>query len=201
MQPASDATSSPRALVTLLGVITLRSFSWFGLITFVPLWEVSLGHSKTYASHLLAAMLLIGALGTVVAGPAADRFGRRRVLLTSLVATPPLIAVFIVVGGIPGAICIALVGACVIGTLGVAMVMSQEYLPHRIGMASGLSIGFSIGLGGVGAVVLGALADSVDLRAALWATALIPLLAVALGSRLPSAPRLAELRLQPVSEQ
>ena len=43
------------------------------------------------------------------------------------------------------------------------MVIAQEYLPRRIGLASGLSIGFSIGLGGIAAVVLGALADSVDL--------------------------------------
>ena len=181
-------------------MITLRSFSWFGLITFVPLWEVSLGHSKSHGNHLLALMLLVGAVGTVVAGPAADRFGRRPVLLASLVATPPLISTFIVVGGAVGAVCLALVGACVIGTFGVTMVMSQEYMPRRIGMASGLSIGFSIGLGGIGAVALGAVADSVNLRTALWVAALIPLLAVALGARLPSSRRPPELRLQAVSE-
>jgi MFS transporter, FSR family, fosmidomycin resistance protein len=197
---AGAGAGSPRGLAILLGVITLRSFSWFGLITFVPLWEVSLGHSKSYGAHMLALMLLVGVVGTIVAGPAADRFGRRPVLMASMVATPPLIAAFIVFGGVVGAVCLALVGACVIGTFGVTMVMSQEYLPSRIGMASGLSIGFSIGLGGVGAVVLGALADSLDLRAALWAAALIPLLAVVLGSRLPSSRRLPELRLQPVSE-
>ena len=51
------------------------------------------------------------------------------------------------------------------------MVMAQEYLPHRIGMASGLSIGLSIGLGGIAAVALGALADSVDLETAMYAAA------------------------------
>jgi len=197
---AGTGPDAPRALAILLGVITLRSFSWFGLITFVPLWEVSLGHSKSHGNHLLALMLLVGALGTVVAGPAADRFGRRPVLMGSLVATPPLIAAFIVAGGAVGAICLALVGACVIGTFGVTQVMAQEYLPRRIGMASGLSIGFSIGLGGVGAVALGAIADSVSLRTALWVAAAIPLLAVALGSRLPSSRRPPRLRLQPASE-
>jgi FSR family fosmidomycin resistance protein-like MFS transporter len=63
-------------------------------------------------------------------------------------------------------------------------------------MASGLSIGFSIGLGGIGAVVLGAVADSVSLRSALWVAAAIPLLAVALGTLLPSSRRVTELRLQ-----
>src|SRR5579885_2730335 len=188
---------SPRGLALLLGIITVRSFSWMGLITFIPLWEVSLGHSKAYGNHLLALMLLVGGIGTVVAGPAADRLGRRPVLMASMIAAPPLVVGFIVV---VGAICLALFGISVVGTFGVTMVMSQEYLPSRIGTASGLSIGFSIGLGGIGAVALGALADSVDLRAALWATALVPLVAIVLGLRLPSSRRLPELRLQPVSE-
>jgi FSR family fosmidomycin resistance protein-like MFS transporter len=197
--PSTDA-DSPRGLALLLGVITLRSLSWWGLVTFVPLWEVSVGHSKSYGAHLLALMLLAGAVGTIVAGPAADRFGRRPVLMASMVVTPPLIGGFIVFGGVAGAVCLALVGVSVIGTFGVTMVLSQEYLPSRIGMASGLSIGFSIGLGGIGAVALGAVADSVDLRTALWVAAAIPMLAVALGARLPPSRRLPELRLQPVSE-
>ena len=120
--------------------------------------------------------------------------------MASMIATPPLIAGFIVLGGAAGAVCLALVGACVIGTFGVTMVMSQEYLPNRIGMASGLAVGFSIGLGGIGAVLLGALADSLDLRAAMWVVAVVPLLAIPLGRRLPSTRRGAELRLQPVGE-
>jgi FSR family fosmidomycin resistance protein-like MFS transporter len=187
---------SPRGLALLLGIITLRSFSWWGLITFVPLWEVSLGHSKAYGSHLLSLMLLAGAIGTIVAGPVADRFGRRPVLIASMIASPPFVAGFIVFGGTVGVICLALVGVSIVGTFGVTMVLSQEYLPSRIGMASGLSIGFSIGLGGVGAVALGAVADSVDLRAALWTVALVPVLAIGLGARLPSTQRLPELRLQ-----
>ena len=65
----------------LLGVIALRSVAWFGLITFVPLWEVALGHSKSHGNHLLALMLFAGAVGTLSLGPLADRFGRRPVLL------------------------------------------------------------------------------------------------------------------------
>src|SRR5205823_4622874 len=148
-----------------------RSVSWFGLVTFVPLYEVSLGHSKAYGSHLLSLMLLAGGLGTLAAGPIADRIGRRPVLVVSMLAVCPLSLVYIIAGGVPGAVALALVGVCVIGTFGVTMVMSQEYLPRRIGMASGLSIGLSIGLGGVAAVGLGSVADSVDLRTALYASA------------------------------
>ncbi|HEX6702730.1 MAG TPA: MFS transporter [Gaiellaceae bacterium] len=185
----ADAQGRDRrgAMALLLGVIAFRSLAWFGLITFVPLWEVSLGHSKAHGNHLLALMLLAGGIGTVFAGPAADRIGRRPILLGSLVATAPLIAFFITFGGIPGAVALMLVGACVIGTFGVTMVMSQEYLPQHIGMASGLAVGLSIGLGGIAAVALGALADAVDLRAALWVCAAAPLAALALGVLLPSS--------------
>jgi FSR family fosmidomycin resistance protein-like MFS transporter len=175
----------PTAMALLLGVITFRSVAWFGLVTFVPLWEVSLGHSKAHGNHLLSGMLLAGALGTLAAGPAADRFGRRVVLMISLVATAPLILVFVLVGGVLGAVALGLVGVCVIGTFGVTMVMSQEYLPRHIGMASGLSIGLSIGIGGVAAVALGALADSVDLRTALYVCAAAPVVSILLGAFLP----------------
>ena len=182
------------ALMLLLGVIAFRSVSWFGLITFVPLWEVSLGHSKAHGNHLLSLMLLAGGLGTLATGPLADRFGRRPVLLVSTAATAPLILVFVVVGGIPGAIALAGVGISVVGTFGVTMVMSQEYLPRRIGMASGLSIGLSIGLGGVGAV-----ADSVDLRVALYVAAASALVALALAVVLPSTRPSRRLAVEPVA--
>jgi FSR family fosmidomycin resistance protein-like MFS transporter len=132
-------------------------------------------------------MLLAGGLGTIVAGPFADRLGRRPVVVASLAATAPLILVFVAVGGVAGAAALAGVGVCVIGTFGVTMVMAQEYLPRHIGMASGLSIGLSIGLGGVAAVALGALADAVDLRAALYVCAAAPLAGLALAALLPRA--------------
>jgi MFS transporter, FSR family, fosmidomycin resistance protein len=176
----------PGALTILLAVIGFRSLAWWGLLTFVPLWEVSLGHSKSYANHLLALMLLVGGLGTIVVGPLADRIGRRPVLVASLAAAAPLILVFVVVGGAVGAIALALTGITVVGTFGLTMVMAQEYLPQHIGLASGLSIGFSIGLGGVAALGLGALADAVDLQAALYVSAAAPLAALALTLLLPS---------------
>jgi FSR family fosmidomycin resistance protein-like MFS transporter len=183
------------ALALLLGAIAFRSLAWFGLITFVPLWEVSLGHSKSHGSHLLALMLLAGGVGTIITGPLADRFGSRQVLVASLVATPALIGTYIVVGGVIGAACLAIVGLCVIGTYGITMVLSQSYLPRRIGLASGLSVGLSVGLGGVGAVILGGVADSVDLRAAMWTAAAAPIVSVVLGLRLPSARRAAPVAL------
>ena len=193
---AAAGKEDRRSLGILLAVIAFRSLSWFGLLTFVPLYEESLGHSKTYGNHVLSLMLLVGALGTLAAGPIADRIGLRTVLMgTSAVATP-LILVFLVVGGIPGALALAGVGAAVIGSFGITMVLAQQYLPRHIGMASGLAIGFAIGLGGVAAVVLGAVADSIDLKTALWVSAAAPLVSLVLTMFLPrTEPR--HRRLEP----
>jgi MFS transporter, FSR family, fosmidomycin resistance protein len=175
----------PRALVLLLTVITFRSLAWYGLLTFVPLWEVSQGHSKQYGTALLWGMLLVGGIGTLAAGPIADRIGLRTVLLAANIAICPLMLVFILVGGAAGAIALAFVGIAVIGTFGITMVMAQQYLPTRIGTASGLSIGFSIGLGGIAAVILGGIADSIDLRTALYVSASGAVVATALTVLLP----------------
>jgi MFS transporter, FSR family, fosmidomycin resistance protein len=195
---AAAGEDRPGALALLLGVVALRSVGWFGLLTFVPLWAVSLGQSETYGNNLLSLMLFTGGVGTLAAGPLADRFGRRPVLLASLVATPPLIVLFVAVGGALGAVALALVGVCVVGTFGVTGVMSQEYLPSRIGLASGISIGFSIGLGGVAALALGALADGVDLQTAMYTCAAVPALAIVLGLLLPSTRASRRLAAEPV---
>jgi MFS transporter, FSR family, fosmidomycin resistance protein len=175
------------AQVILLGVILFRSLSWFGLLTFIPLWEVAHGHSKSYGNHLLALMLLAGGAGTLAAGPLADRFGRRAIQFASSIVAPPLVLVFLLVGGVPGAVALALNGVAIIGTYGVTMVMSQEYMPRHIGTASGLAVGFSIGLGGIAAVALGAVADSIDLRTALYVCAAAPVAAAVLTVFLPSS--------------
>jgi MFS transporter, FSR family, fosmidomycin resistance protein len=174
-----------RALGLLLTVITFRSLAWYGVLTFVPLWEVSQGHSKQYGTALLWGMLLVGGIGTLAAGPIADRIGLRTVLLAANLAICPLMLVFVLVGGATGAIALGLVGVAVIGTFGITMVMAQKYLPSRIGTASGLSIGFSIGLGGIAAVILGGIADSVDLRTALYVSSAAPVVATILTVLLP----------------
>ena len=183
----SRERAQARGLGLLLAVVGLRSLAHMGLFTFVPLWEIHKGHSASYGTALLGAFLFAGALGTLAAGPIADRFGRRRVLVWSFVAAAPLILVHVLVGGAVGAVALALSGAAVIGTFGVSLVMSQEYMPGRVGMASGLSIGLAIGLGVVAAVALGAVADAVDLETALLATAAGPALAVVLSLALPPA--------------
>ena len=188
------------AMGILVAIIALRSVAWFGLLTFVPLWVVSLGHSKADGNHLLSLMLVAGAVGTLVLGPVADRIGLRRTLLLTQVALAPLIVVFVLVGGVAGAIALMLVGVCVVGTFGVTMVLSQLYLPRHVGVASGLAIGLAIGIGGVAAVALGAIADAVDLETALYVSAAAPVLGVALCPFLPAPAAPRRLAVEPAGD-
>jgi MFS transporter, FSR family, fosmidomycin resistance protein len=185
-----------RAMGLLAAVIALRSIPWFTLLAFVPLWLVSLGHSKAYGSRVLFAMLLAGAFGTLVIGPIADRIGLRRTLVLTQALIGPLMLVFVYVGGAFGVLALMLIGACVVGTFGVTMVLSQLYLPRHIGVASGLSVGLSMGIGGVAAVALGAVADAVDLRAALAVSALPALLGILFSLQLPAPARHVQARLE-----
>jgi FSR family fosmidomycin resistance protein-like MFS transporter len=186
--------------MALLGfVIALRSIAWFTLLAFLPLWVVSLGHSKAYGNRLLFLMLMAGAVGTLVLGPVADRVGLRRTLLVTQMLAPPLMLTFVYAGGIVGALALVPFGMCVVGTYGVTMVLSQSYLPRHIGMASGISVGLAMGIGGVAAVVLGAVADAVDLKSALTISALVPLLGLFACARLPRPRALASRPLAPVA--
>jgi len=155
----------------------------------VPLWEVAKGNSKGYGTVLLSLFLIAGAVGTLAGGPLADRFGRRPVMLCTYVASVPLIVAYVLVGGMLGAAAVILAGAAIISSFSVSLVLSQEYLPRRVGMASGLSVGLAIGLGGVAAVVLGAVADAIDLRTAVLFTASGPALGALLILLLPRARR------------
>ena len=188
-----------RAMALLGAVIALRSIPWFTLLAFLPLWAVSIGHSKAYGNRLLFLMLLAGALGTLLLGPVADRVGLRRTLVVTQALIPPLMLVFAYVGGLPGAIALMFLAMCVVGTFGVTMVLSQLYLPRHIGLASGISVGLAMGIGGVAAVGLGAVADAVDLKTALTISAIPPALGVVASLRLPRPHVMRRPRPEPVA--
>jgi FSR family fosmidomycin resistance protein-like MFS transporter len=138
-------------------------------------------------------------MGTLALGPVADRIGLRRTLLITQAFVPPLMLTFVYAGGIVGALALVPLGMCVVGTYGVTMVLSQSYLPRHIGMASGISVGLAMGIGGVAAVVLGAVADAVDLKTALTISALAPVLGLAACLRLPHPRPLAQRALAPAA--
>jgi MFS transporter, FSR family, fosmidomycin resistance protein len=170
----------------LAGVIALRSFVYFGMVTFIPLYYVAELHAgKAFGNAALAAMLLGGAVGTLIGGPLADRFGRRRILTGSMLVVPPLVVGFLLSGPVLAVVFAALAGAATIATFAITIVMGQEYLPGRLGVSAGVTIGLSIGLGGVGAPLLGLLADAHGLRSVFELIAVLPVLALVLTLALP----------------
>jgi FSR family fosmidomycin resistance protein-like MFS transporter len=172
--------------VRMIGVVTVRSFVYFGLVAFVAsYYERVLDVSTALGNTALTVMLFGGAAGTLVMGPLADRFGRRTVLGLSMILLPPLIFCFTLAGPLVGMALLVLVGAATVGTFGVTVVMGQEYLPGRIGLAAGITMGLSIGLGGIGAPLLGLLADSRGLSFTMLVIATLPVLGLLLVLTLP----------------
>ena len=182
-------------LTLLLTIVVLRSVGHMGLFTFIPLWEVEQGSGKAAGSRVLTLFLFGGAVGTLLGGVIADRLGRRLVLSGSLALAVPLMGVYVLAGGAGGLVAITLAGAMLVSSFAVTIVMSQDYLPTRVGLASGLAIGFAIGLGGVAALVLGSVADALDLRTAMLATLSGPALGALLALSLPSSRRAVPQRV------
>jgi FSR family fosmidomycin resistance protein-like MFS transporter len=174
------------ATALLLVALIVRGYVHFGLLTFIPLLEHDARHrSDSYGSRVLALMLFAGKVGALAAGPVADRYGRRLVLVVTFLAGAPGVALYLADSGVLGLAGIAFAGAGVISTFGITIVLSQEYLPTRLATAAGLSIGLSIGLGGVASFAIGQLADSIGLVDALWTIPPAALLGAALCTLLP----------------
>lgn len=180
----------------LTGVISLRSCVHFGLLAFVPVWFVTTLNTSAAAGNVaLTAMLASGAAGTVIGGRIADRVGRRTILVACLALAGPILAAFIVAPTALAFALIAIVGFTVVGTFAITVVLGQEYLPNRLGMASGVTLGAAIGVGGALAPLLGALADAQGIETAMWVIAALPLPALMLALTLPGEGRL-QLRRQ-----
>ena len=114
-------------------------------------------------------------VGTLVAGPIADRVGIRQYVVGVFVLATPIAVGFLFSSGILAFVLLAALGFVLVSTFTVSVVLGQAYLPRNPGMASGLVVGFAIGTGGLGASALGWVADHWGLGAALWISALMPL--------------------------
>lgn len=167
----------PWALLTvLLTYIFIRSSIHTGLTTYIPLYYVNfLAGDSFYASNLLSVFFLSGVIGTYAGGRLSDKWGRKTIIMASMAATLPLVLILPYSGGIVTVILVGLIGFVMVSSFSTTIVMAQEAMPGHIGMASGLTIGFSIGLGGVGATLLGHIADMFGIPAVFTLLALLPL--------------------------
>lgn len=185
---AGRGVNMPGAMALLILVVTIRSWTQLGFTTFVPFYYVDhLRADPRLVGPLLFVFLGAGALGTVIAGPLADRWGARPFMTWVFVAATPLGALFMLTSGGPLAfLVLGLFGAVLVSTFTVSVVLGQAYLPRNAGMASGLIVGFAIGSGGLGVTLLGWVADHRGLPAALWISALLPLAGFLAALALPT---------------
>jgi FSR family fosmidomycin resistance protein-like MFS transporter len=181
---------SPHAALTLMiAFVILRSWTSTGESSFIPLYFTGIRHlNPTYAGLLVSLFLGAGSVGTLLGGAAADRWGSRRMLLWSMLILPPLLWIMPRAVGVGGMAASLLAGMAAVSTFAVVMVMAQSIMPERIGLISGLIIGFAVGTGGIGTTLLGVIADRWGVLRALDITALLPIAAFAIAVFLPGDP-------------
>lgn len=184
-----------RGFSIMTAVVALRSTVFFGAVTFMPVYAIAVTHvDKALGSVALAAMLLGGAFGTLWGGRLADRIDRRRVISASLAFTL-VFGAGIVVAGIYAPqfailIPIAIAFGVAIGlSAGVIVVIGQEYLPQRIGIAAGVTLGLSVTIGGFAAPLFGAIGDRYGLIPVFAAATAFALLALGASLFMPKPAR------------
>ena len=150
-----------RMLISLISVSVTRAWASALVITFLPLYAVTLGASVVDAARLLTLFLLSGAVGGLAGGWLADRIGRDRVIIASLLAAAPfctLLAGQDAVGPVL-ILATAVSGLLLNGSFVVLAVRGQESMPGSLGMVSGLMLGLSIGVGGVAVAPVAIIAE------------------------------------------
>ena len=171
----------------LSGAIIFRSVLFFGFNTFLPLyWIDVLGQSPAAAGTILSVWLGSGVVGSLVGGRLADRYGARRVgVVTSLIIVPLLIAFVLLRQPLLAGALIALMSILLAAPGSGLIVLGQGFLPNHIGVASGVTIGLSVSVGGATAPALGWLADRFGIPSALGSLAIIPVLIAVMLLTLP----------------
>jgi len=166
------------AFARLTTVVMLRSIVFFGLNTFIPLyWSHVLHGSKAGGGYALTTMLSAVVAGTLIGGRMADRYGRKIVVVVSLAALSPLLFMFLSAQGLGAAgVMLVPVGLALAASTSVVVVMAQEYLPDRIGLAAGVTLGLSMTVGGLLMPAFGAIADRHGLPTSMALLAIVPAL-------------------------
>ncbi len=186
LRPIAALDSEWRPFALLLAQYCLAAGVSTGLLTYMPLFVQRVRGASPGPSAVVVGVLLgAEALGTLTGGWAAQRLGRRAVLIWPQLALVPLIALLPSLGFVGIAALVAAVGFCLNTNIGIALVLAQEYLPCHMGLATGLTIGFTSGVGGVIVALLGLLGDAAGPAVVIYVVAALPLAVAALAALLP----------------
>jgi FSR family fosmidomycin resistance protein-like MFS transporter len=169
----------------LVFAVAMRSWVHMGLITFLPFYYINIlkGDAIT-GGRLVFVFLMGGVVGTMIGAIIADKIGHKYYFCLSMILAVPLLFLFLQVKGIWVFFILFMIGLVLISSFSVTIVMGQTILRNQLGMASGLMMGFVIGVGGLGAGLLGLIADAwgiltvVKLIAFMPAIGFIPILMI-----------------------
>lgn len=166
-----------RALALILLLIFARSWYISGMTNFYAFYGIKEYALTIKESQLfLFAFLVAGAFGTFFGGPLADRFGKKTVISFSMLATVPFSILIPNVPQVLAFILLILTGFILMTSFSVTVVYAQELVPGKIGLMSGLTVGLAFGMGAIGSVGLGYIADLIGLQSMIIALGVLPLL-------------------------
>jgi len=174
------------AMTAVILVMMARSWSMSSIQAYVPTWYESLGYSKGFYGALATVITLCSAVGTIGSGNLADRYGRRAVILGSLVLTVPTVLLFAQFTGPIAFVTGALVGLLAASTAPLLLVMAQQLMLGRAGIASGLILGLGFVTGAIGVPITGAVADALGIQMAMRLQVVLALIAIPLCLLLPT---------------
>jgi len=189
-----DAPSSRRvmtALVVLVALLFSKQLYVSGLSSYYIFYLIDkFGVSTQTAQFYLFIFLASNAAGAFFGGPLGDRFGRKYVIWFSILGALPFTLALPYAGLFASAVLTVFIGFIISSATSSIIVFAQELMPHRFGMISGLFFGFAFGFGGLGAALLGKVADHAGIAFVYQVCAYLPAIGL-LAVLLPKLPRTA----------
>lgn len=173
---------------SLLSIVVFgRSVVFYGLNTFLALyWIHILKQSESFGNTMLSVFFCIGAVSTLIGGKLADRYGFRKIIIISyLMLFPSVYLLTLTSNVIVASIIVIFAGFSISMPYSSMVVLGQKYLPNRLGLASGVTLGLAVSVGGIVAPVLGRLADNHGLLTAIHVLALIAIIPSIVSFTLP----------------
>lgn len=164
---------SVKPLLLLSIVVACRSWLITACTYFLPVWMTTGGIDSRLSGLYVSLFLLAGTVGGFVFGYIYPHWGAKKLLVTSFILSLLLMPLLFVGNHVWLGIIISVFGFVLNGTNPVTIVMGQKLLPNSTGLASGLTMGMSFGIGGLGTFLTGRWADSLGVVNALYLTALV----------------------------
>lgn len=165
------------ALILILLLIFARSWYISGMTNFYAFYAIhQYGMTIKESQLFLFAFLVAGAVGTFFGGPLSDRFGKKIIISFSMLATLPFSLLLPFMPSIIAFIFLLFTGFILMTSFSVTVVYAQELVPGKIGLMSGLTVGLAFGMGAVGSVGLGTIADLIGMPAMISSIGVLPLI-------------------------